>query len=105
MSEYTGIFRGIKGEYYHLFGASIGRTKHNPHIQINCKPIIAAETILSMHRVQMIHGVRVIIYTFFKSWISKICNGFSYIYIYILDSLHVLCVCNNALFYLFVFLD
>ena len=65
VSDYTGIFKGIKGEYYHLFGALIGRTKHNPHIQINCKPIIAVEMILSTHKVQIIHGVRVIIYTFF----------------------------------------
>ena len=65
MSDYTGIFKGIKGEYYHLFGVSIGRTKHNTHIQINCKPIIAVEMNLSTHKVQIIYGVRVIIYTFF----------------------------------------
>ena len=49
VSKHTGIFRGIKGECYHLFGASIGRIKYNPHVQINCKPIIAAETTLGSH--------------------------------------------------------
>ena len=49
VSEHAGIFRGIKGEYYHLFGASIGKIEYNPHVQINCKPIIATKTILGMH--------------------------------------------------------
>ena len=49
VSEHAGIFRGIKGEYYHLLGALIGRIEYNPHVQINCKPIIATKTILGMH--------------------------------------------------------
>ena len=32
VSEHVGIFKGIKGECYHLFGASIGRIEYNPYI-------------------------------------------------------------------------
>ena len=49
VSELVGIFRGIKGECYHLFRASIGKIEYNPHVQIICKPIIAIETILGTH--------------------------------------------------------
>ena len=49
VSEHVGIFKGIKGECYHLFRASIGKIEYNPHVQIICKPIIATETILGTH--------------------------------------------------------
>ena len=62
VSEHIGIFKGIKGECYDLFGALIGRIKYNPHVQINCMPIIAAKTILGMHNIYIYIENQMILY-------------------------------------------